>query len=54
MIPDIINKIDSLINKKMDKCDKKEKNKTKKVKEVDIDLDDDDINEEYYEKDIEE
>ncbi len=52
MIPDIINKIDMLINKKMDKSDNKQENKkVKKVKEVDIDIDDDDINEEYYEED---
>lgn len=51
MIPDIINKIDMLINKKMDKSDNKQENKkVKKVKEVDIDIDDDDINEEYYEE----
>lgn len=52
MIPDIINKIDMLINKKMDKSDNKQENqKVKKVKKVDIDIDDDDINEEYYEED---
>ena len=52
MIPDIINKIDMLINTKMDKSDNKQENqKVKKVKEVDIDIDDDDINEEYYEED---
>ena len=52
MIPDIINKIDMLINKKMDKSDNKQENKkVKKVKEVDIDIDDDDVNEEYYEED---
>ena len=52
MIPDIINKIDMLINKKMDKSDNKQENKkVKKGKEGDIDIDDDDINEEYYEED---
>ena len=49
MIPDIINKIDMLINKKMDKSNNKKE--VKKVKEVDIDIDDDDVNEEYYEED---
>lgn len=52
MIPDVINKIDKLINKKMDKCDSKE-NKAKKDKEA-IDIDDDDLQEEFYEEDIEE
>lgn len=56
MVPDIINKIDGLINKKMDKCEcKKNKNKEKekivKVNKVDVDIDDDDIDEEFYEED---
>lgn len=57
MIPDVINKIDCLINKKMDKCDNKaskEAKKIKKVTKVDVDIDDDDVNEEFYEKDTEE
>ena len=50
MIPDVINKIDGLINKKMDKCENKavkEAKKIKKTKEVNIG---DDINEEFYEE----
>ena len=49
MIPDIINKIDMLINKKIDKANNKKENK--KVKEVDIDIDNNDISEDYYEED---
>ena len=50
MIPDVINKIDGLINKKIDKCENKavkEAKKIKKTKEVSIG---DDINEEFYEE----
>ena len=50
MIPDVINKIDGLINKKMDKWENKavkEAKKIKKTKEVNIG---DDINEEFYEE----
>ena len=56
MIPDIINKIDSLINKKIDKCDsnkKDEKSKISKIKEFDEDIDEDDIDDEFYEDDEE-
>lgn len=53
MIPDIINKIDGLINKKIDKCGNKankEAKKTKQTKVVDIDVDDDDLDDEFYEE----
>lgn len=59
MIPDIINKIDGIINKKIDKCEgknKKENPATKESKEfnkvsskVDVDIDEDDIDDDYYE-----
>lgn len=53
MIPDIINKIDKLINKKIDSCEKKckEKEQTIKSDKVDVDIDEDDINEDFYEED---
>lgn len=58
MIPDIINKIDNLINKKIEsskqnKCKKSKKFKEEKIKNpakvMDEDIDEDDINEEFYE-----
>lgn len=51
MIPDVINKIDKLINKKIDKCcsGKEAKDKMTNSK-VDLDIDEDDINEEFYEE----
>ena len=53
MIPDIVNKIDTIINKKLDECKNKpskEAKKVTKVKEINMDFDDDDINEEFYEE----
>lgn len=52
MIPDIINKIDKLINKKLDNCDKKckEDKKTMKKEKVDLDIDEDDISEDFYDE----
>ncbi len=53
IIPDIINKIDCLINKKLDKCENKQNKEAKKIKKtkvVDIDIDDDDLDEEFYEE----
>lgn len=51
IIPDIVNKIDSLINKKIDKNGtKKESNK---AKEINVDIDEDDIDDEFYEEDDE-
>ena len=53
MIPDIINKIDGLINKKIDKCENKaskEAKKRKQTKVIDIDVDEDDLDDEFYEE----
>lgn len=51
IIPDIVNKIDSLINKKIDKNGtQKEVNKTK---EINVDIDEDDIDDEFYDEDEE-
>lgn len=51
MIPDIINKIDKLINKKIDSCEKKCKDNKATIKsnEMDLDINEDDITDEYYE-----
>lgn len=51
IIPDIVNKIDSLINKKIDKNGtQKEANKTK---EINVDIDEDDIDDEFYDEEEE-
>lgn len=60
MIPDIINKIDGLINKKIDSSQSKKETKEKykeprkPVTKVDIDIDEDDVDDEFYEDDEDE
>ena len=60
MIPDIINKIDGLINKKIDSSQSKKETKEKykeprkPVTTVDIDIDEDDVDNEFYEDDEDE
>ena len=60
MIPDIINKIDGLINKKIDSSQSKKETKEKykeprkPVTKVDIDIDEDDVDNEFYEDDEDE
>ncbi len=54
IIPDIVNKLDSIINKNMDNKKNQKNNKndktTIKTEKVDKDIDEDDINEEYYDE----
>ncbi len=51
IIPDIVNKIDSLINKKIDKNGSKKE--VTKTKEINVDIDEDDIDDEFYDEDEE-
>lgn len=51
IIPDIVNKIDCLINKKLDKKDAKKE--ITKTKEINVDIDEDDIDDDFYEEDDE-
>jgi len=51
IIPDIVNKIDSLINKKIDKNGTQKE--VTKTKEINVDIDEDDIDDEFYDEDEE-